>query len=61
MGPPKLSTLVFDGWHAEFQFHPRDLWIGLHWFKIGNCTDVYINFLPCVRLHVSWWFHDLNQ
>ena len=46
----------FDGWHAQFEFKPRDLWIGAYWKRIGNCVDVWICFLPCLPLHLSWWW-----
>ncbi len=55
------KRLIFEGWHWQFEFKPADLWIGLFWKRIGNAWDVWICFLPCVPLHVSWWYHDPEQ
>lgn len=42
-------------WNVQFVWRPRYVWLGAFWVRTGNCMDVYINFLPCVSLHVSWW------
>ncbi len=48
-------------WRWEFEFNPRFLWVGLTWKRIGNCVDLWLCVLPCVPLHVSWWWHDPEQ
>jgi hypothetical protein len=55
------GRLVFEGWNCQFIFEPRDLWIGAFWKTCGHCVDVYICFVPCVPLHISWWYHDPEQ
>jgi hypothetical protein len=59
--PTITERLVFDGWHWQFEFKLRDMWIGAYWAKIGNCTDLWICLLPCFPLHISWWYHDPEQ
>ena len=43
-------------WRAEFEWKPQDLWIGAFWKRIGNCVDLWVCILPCVPLHISWWW-----
>jgi hypothetical protein len=45
-----------QGWHAQFEWKLADFWIGAFWKRCGNCIDLWICFLPCVPLHVSWWW-----
>jgi len=44
------------GWHAELEWQPRDVWVGLYWKRIGHCVDAWICLLPCLPLHISWWW-----
>jgi len=44
------------GWHIGFEFKPRNLCIGAYWKRIGNCVDLWICLMPCVPLHISWWW-----
>lgn len=44
------------GWRAEFEWKPQDLWIGAYWKRVGHCVDLWVCFVPCVPLHVSWWW-----
>lgn len=46
---------------AAFEWKLQDLWVGAFWKRQGNCVDLWICFLPCVPLHVSWWWHDPEQ
>lgn len=55
------SRLAFDGWHWQFEFKPEDLWVGAYWKTIGHATDLWICLLPCVPLHISWWYRDSHQ
>jgi hypothetical protein len=48
-------------WRWQFEFKLQDLWIGAFWKRIGNCMDLWICFLPCIPLHLSWWWHDPEQ
>ncbi len=48
-------------WHAEFEWKLADLWIGAFWKRTGNCIDLWVCFIPCVPLHVSWWWSDPKQ
>lgn len=51
----------FVGWNAQIEWKPQDLWIGAFWRQCGNCVDLWICILPCVPVHVSWWWHDPRQ
>ncbi len=51
----------FEGWRWQFEFYPQALWVGAHWIRVGNCVDAWICLLPCLSLHVSWWWHDPAQ
>lgn len=55
------DKLIFQGWRWQFEFKLQDLWVGAFWKRLGNCWDLYICLLPCVPLHISWWFHDPAQ
>jgi hypothetical protein len=48
-------------WRVGFEFKLQDLWIGAFWKRSGNCVDLWICFLPCLPLHISWWWHDPEQ
>lgn len=50
-----------DGWNAQIEWKLADLWVGLFWKRTGNCIDLWICVLPCVPLHVSWWWSDPKQ
>lgn len=41
---------------AALEFKLEDLWIGAFWRQDGNCIDLWICLLPCLPLHVSWWW-----
>lgn len=45
----------------SIEFKIQDLWIGAFWKRIGNCVDVWVCLVPCVPIHVSWWWHDPAQ
>jgi hypothetical protein len=51
----------FDGWNAQLEFKPQDIWVGAFWKTTGHCVDLWVCILPCVPLHVSWWYHDPEQ
>lgn len=55
------KKLVFDGWNAQVLWEPRDLWIGVHWNRSGNCWDLYFCLVPCLPFHISWWYRDPGQ
>ena len=38
---------------VQFQFEPRDIWVGVFWRKTDIAIHVYACLLPCVPLHVS--------
>lgn len=38
---------------AQFQFEPRDLWVGLFWRRTELCLHLYVCLLPTVPLHVT--------
>jgi hypothetical protein len=60
--PTASGELATDfQWRAGFEFKLQDLWIGAFWKRIGNCVDLWICFLPCLPLHISWWWHDPAQ
>ena len=51
----------FDGWNCQLEWKPQDLWIGAFWKQQGHCVDLWLCILPCVPLHISWWWHDPDQ
>ncbi len=40
---------------AQFQWEPRDLWVGCFWRRTPNCLHLYICLLPMIPLHVTIW------
>jgi hypothetical protein len=46
---------IFNGtWmKAQFQFEPRDLWIGLFWRSTELCWHFYLCIVPLLPLHVT--------
>lgn len=38
---------------VQFQWDPRDLWIGAFWRRSDLCLHIFVCFLPCVPLHVT--------
>ena len=42
-------------WHAAFEWKLEDLWIGAFWKRTGGSVDLWICFVPCLPLHISWW------
>lgn len=38
---------------AQFQFEPRDLWVGLFWQRTEIALHLYICLVPLVPLHVT--------
>lgn len=39
----------------------QDLWIGASWRRMGNCVDLWVCFVPCVFIHLCWYWHDPAQ
>lgn len=48
-------------WHCQLEFAPQNLWVGAVWERAGNCVDVYVCLIPCVTIHLSYWWHDPVQ
>jgi len=45
-------------WHgrfvkAQFQFEPRDVWVGLFWRTTDVCVHLYVTVVPLCPLHVT--------
>ena len=38
----------------QFQFEPRDVWVGVFWRSTPLCMHLYVCLLPLVPLHVTW-------
>lgn len=38
---------------AQFQFEPRDLWVGLFWQRTEVAFHLYICVIPLVPLHIT--------
>lgn len=55
-GPAVLTKPRFVGWHAQLEWKMQDMWIGAFWKRTGNCVDLWVCLLPCVPLHLSWWW-----
>lgn len=51
----------FEGWHCQLEWKPQDLWVGAFWKRNGNCVDLWVCLIPCVPIHLSWWWHDPKQ
>lgn len=51
----------FDGWNAQIEFKLADLWVGAFWKRTGSCVDVWVCLVPCVPIHVSWWWKTEEQ
>ena len=51
----KRAWRVCDGamLKAQFQFEPRDLWVGVFWRRTKLCLHVYICVLPLLPLHIT--------
>lgn len=43
-------------WNARLEWKLQDFWIGAFWKRTGNCVDLWVCLIPCVPLHVSWWW-----
>ena len=41
------------GLKIQFQFEPRDLWVGLFWRQTEVATHFYICLLPTIPLHIT--------
>lgn len=39
---------------AQFQFEPKDWWIGLFWQRTDVALHLYVCFVPLVPLHVTF-------
>ncbi len=52
----EFGPFRFVGWHCQLEWKPQDLWVGAFWKRTGNCVDLWICLLPCVPIHVSWWW-----
>lgn len=47
---------MIEGWNAQFEFKIQDCWMGFFWKRTGSCVDLWVCFVPCLPLHVSWWW-----
>lgn len=55
------ERMLLNGRRWGFEFKKEDLWVGLFWKTTGNCADIWICFVPCFPLHISFWYHDPEQ
>lgn len=39
---------------AQFQFEPRDVWIGLFWRRTEIALHFYVCVVPMIPLHVTY-------
>lgn len=46
----------FVGWHVQPEFKIQDLWVGVYWKRSGNSVDLWVCLVPCLPIHVSWWW-----
>jgi len=53
-----MSNIRFN---CQIEFKLADMWIGVRWKRIGNCIDSWVCIIPCIPIHLSWWWHDENQ
>lgn len=38
---------------AQFQFEPRDLWVGVFWRHSELALHIYVCFVPLIPLHIT--------
>lgn len=38
---------------VEFEFEPRDVWLGLYWTRVAYAMHLYICLVPMVPLHIT--------
>jgi len=38
------------------EWKPQDLWVGAFWKVTNEHVDLWVCLIPCVPIHVSWWF-----
>lgn len=43
-------------WRCQLEWKLQDFWIGAFWKRQGHCIDLWVCLLPCVPLHISWWW-----
>jgi hypothetical protein len=48
-------------YNIGIEFVTSSVCIGAFWKRTGNCIDVWVCPLPCVMIHVSWWWNDAKQ
>jgi hypothetical protein len=48
-----LRIVNRPGLIAQFQFEPRDIWIGLFWRYTDIALHLYVCVLPLVPLHIT--------
>lgn len=51
----------FEFYNAQFEVKIPDLWVGAFWKRTGRTVDLWICFLPCLPLHISWGWKDADQ
>jgi hypothetical protein len=61
MSRPTIEELqaILDsrkGWRISWEFKLQDFWIGAYWKRMGNCVDLFVCLLPCLPIHISWWW-----
>lgn len=45
-----------SGRRIGIEWKPQDLWVGAYWRRSGSCVDLWICLLPCIPIHISWWW-----
>lgn len=51
--PPSWRLVDRPHLKIQFQWEPRDLWLGLFWRKTKIALHIYICILPMVPLHIT--------
>lgn len=50
----------FEFYNAQFEWKLEDLWVGAFWKRTGGTIDLWLCLIPCVPLHVSWGWSQIE-
>lgn len=50
----------FEFYNAQFEWKLEDFWVGAFWKRTGGTIDLWLCLIPCVPLHVSWGWSQIE-